>query len=105
MDINILRKAIEEFSKINPEANTTMLLIFLFIAYRGVCTQKDLEVNLGLTNATASRGVSWWTENKRYGLEGVGYVERTEDPRDRRYKLLKLTPAGKKFYDHIKRMG
>lgn len=102
MDINLLRKEIEAFAKVNPEVNANMILIFLFIAQRGICTQKDLEVHLGLTNATASRGVSWWTGTKRYGMDGIGYIERMEDPRDRRYKLLQLTPEGKKFYDKIK---
>lgn len=105
MDINVLRKELEAFAKINPEVNVTMLLIFLFIAQRGICTQKDVEVNLGLTNATASRGVSWWATVKRYGEEGVGFVERNEDPRDRRYKILKLTPAGQKFYEKLRKMG
>jgi hypothetical protein len=54
-DINSLRKEVEAFAGVNPEINATMILVFLFIAQRGMCTQKDVEVNLGLTNATASR--------------------------------------------------
>ncbi|MGJ0513740.1 MarR family winged helix-turn-helix transcriptional regulator [Methylocystis sp.] len=105
MDTNLLRREVEAFAKINPEVNANMILAFLFIAQRGVCVQKDLEVNLGLTNASASRLVSWWTDVKRFGIDGVGFVERTEDPRDRRYKLLRLTPAGKKFYDKLRAMA
>lgn len=95
----------EGFAKVDPEINATMILIFLFVAQRGLCTQKDVEVSLGLTNATASRGVSWWCEVKRFGKEGAGYVERHEDPKDRRYKLLQLTPAGKKFYEKLRALA
>lgn len=102
MDINLLRKEIEVFAKVNPEINATAILIFLFVAQRGICTQKDVEVNLGLSNATASRAVSWWTTFKRRGEEGVGYIERMEDPRDRRYKLLQLTKTGKAFYETLR---
>lgn len=104
-DVHTLRTEIEVFAKINPEMNATAMLIFLFIAQRGLCTQKDVEINLSLTNATASRAVSWWTDIKRFGHQGVGFVERMEDPRDRRYKLLKLTPTGQKFYEKLKGLG
>jgi DNA-binding MarR family transcriptional regulator len=103
MSANTLRAELEEFQKINPEVNVTAMLIFLFIAQRGITTQKDIEVSLGLTNATASRGVSWWCDVKRHGKEGAGMVERMEDPRDRRYKLVRLTKEGSEFYNKIKK--
>jgi MarR family transcriptional regulator for hemolysin len=31
-------------------------------------------------------------------LEANGYVERTEDPTDRRCKLIRMTPAGERIY-------
>lgn len=104
-DINSLRKEVEAFAGVNPEVNATMILVFLFIAQRGICTQKDVEISLGLTNATASRIVSWWCDVKRFGKEGAGFIERMEDPRDRRYKLLKMTPEGEKFYQRLKGMS
>lgn len=58
MDINALSREIETFADIDPEMQVTTMLVFLFIAQRGVCTQKDVEVGLGLTNGTASRNVS-----------------------------------------------
>ncbi len=102
MDVNILTREIETFADVDPEMQITTMLVFLFIAQRGVCTQKDVEIGLGLTNATASRNVSYWCDHKAFNVEGIGFVERTEDPRDRRYKLLRLTKAGMKFYDKVK---
>lgn len=102
MDVNTLTREIETFADVDPEMQIHTMLVFLFIAQRGTCTQKDLEVSLGLTNATASRNVSYWCERKTYTQEGIGFVERTEDPRDRRYKLLRLSKAGQKFYAKVK---
>lgn len=102
MDINKLRRGLEIFSNISPELNVTTILIFLFVAQRGTCTQKDVEVALNLTNATASRGVSYWTDFKKYDVEGVGFIDRIVNPRDKRYRLLTLTKAGKQFYEKIK---
>jgi DNA-binding MarR family transcriptional regulator len=102
MDVNVLSREIETFADIDPEMQVTTMLVFLYIAQRGVCTQKDVEIGLGLTNATVSRNVSYWCDRKSYQKEGIGYVERTEDPRDRRYKLLRLTKAGQKFYEKVR---
>lgn len=102
MDINILNRAIDLFYDVHPEMNITMAKVFIFIAQRGLCTQKDLEVALGLTNSTASRNVSWWCTQKVFGKEGIGYLERFESPEDRRYKMIRLTKEGQLFYKRLK---
>ncbi len=102
-DINEFRTALELFKdEVDPEVNVNLVLIFLEVARRGVCNQKDVEVVLNLTNATASRGVSWWSDAKRPNIPGMGFIARGEDPTDRRYKLLRLTSAGLQFYDKLK---
>lgn len=102
MDANQLRNGAELFAELDPMMQISSMLTFLFIAQRGIASQKDVENMLGLSNAAASRNVSYWAEHKKFGVEGYGFVERFEDPRDRRAKLLRLTPAGKRFYDKIK---
>ena len=102
MDVLQFAREAEAFADINPEMQLNTLLTFLFVAQRGSCNQKDLEVALGLSNATASRNVSYWTDSKRYGVDGVGFIDRVEDPQDRRYKLLTLSAKGRKFYQKIR---
>lgn len=102
MDMIKFAREVEEFSKVDPELQLNTLLVFLYVAQRGVCTQKDVELHFGMNNATASRNVAYWTEHKRYEQAGQGFVKREEDPKDRRYKLLSLTPKGKRFYDTIR---
>lgn len=48
--------------------------------------QKDLAANLGLDGSSVVRLLDI--------LSADGLVERTDDPQDRRAKLLRLTPAG-----------
>lgn len=101
MDANVLIREVEGFASIDPEMQLNTMLTFLYIARRGVCIQQDIERELGLSNATASRNVSYWTAQKAYNKPGVGFVERMEDPKDRRQRLLRLTKEGKAFFDRI----
>lgn len=101
MDANVLIREVESFAEIDPEMQLATMLTFLYIARRGVCIQQDIERELGLSNASASRNVSYWTAFKAYKKPGVGFVERTEDPKDRRQRLLRLTKEGKEFYEKL----
>jgi DNA-binding MarR family transcriptional regulator len=103
MDPNIFTREVEEFSRVDPEMQLSTMLTFLEIAKRGHCTQKDIELVLGLTNASASRNVGYWCEWQRHQVPGRGFVTREENPEDRRYKLLRLTPKGKAFYERLRR--
>ena len=55
---------------------------------RGPVRQAGLAATLGVTPRTISEMVD--------GLERDGLVERRDDPKDRRARLVYLTPAGKK---------
>lgn len=103
MDTNVLARSIEHISKnIDPELQLQTLRAFLFVAQRGSCTQKDVEMALGISNASASRNVSYWTDRRFDRKPGLGFVERVEDDHDRRFKALKLTPKGKAFYEQLR---
>ncbi len=66
------------FSQIN-------ILMRLF--HRGSTNVSEIGEQLGVTNAAASQAVD--------RLVGMGLIERTEDPEDRRTKRLELTPKGR----------
>lgn len=102
MDVNELSRGMEHFHKLNPTMQVSTMLVFLYIASKGVTNQQDIEMSLGLTGGTTSRNVSYWTDTKEFGVDGMGMVERFEDPRDRRHKILRLTPKGKRFYDLLR---
>jgi DNA-binding MarR family transcriptional regulator len=52
----------------------------------GACGVSDIGLQLGVTSAAASQMID--------RLAQMGLLERTEDPHDRRVKLLNLTPKG-----------
>lgn len=101
MDLNELINALETFSKVDGEVQIQTMLCFLYVARRGNCTQKDVEIDLRLTNAAASRNISYWTERRFDRRPGVGFIERREDDNDRRYKVLQLSPKGQSFLNQL----
>lgn len=101
MDPNALINEIETFADIDPEMQIATMLTFLYVARRGTCNQKDIELELGMSNAAASRNVSYWSDFKIRNRPGLGFIRREEDPMDRRYKVLTLTDKGKAFYQRI----
>ncbi|MGH2522298.1 MAG: MarR family winged helix-turn-helix transcriptional regulator [Anaerolineales bacterium] len=65
-----------------PQISTLMRL-----SYHGPCGVSEVGSHLGVTNAAASQMVD--------KLVQQGYLERAEDPNDRRAKQLTLTPKGR----------
>jgi len=101
MDTHLILEGTEEFAKLDPHMQLNMVRTFLYIAHRGISNQQDIELLLGTNPASASRNVAYWTDVKHGGFAGFGFIEREEDPRDRRSKLLRLTAEGKKFYQKL----
>lgn len=102
MDTIALVKQLETFASLDPEMQIPAMLAFLYVAHRGRCSQKDLEVALGFSNAAASRNVSYWTERRFDRKPGHGLMDRIEDPFDRRFKALALNNKGRAFFDKLK---
>lgn len=103
MDVNMLSKTLNYISnEIDSELQIQTLQTFLFIALRSSCGQKDIETHFGMSNASASRNVSYWTDRRFDRKPGFGFVERVEDSYDRRYKNLSLTDKGAAFFDRLK---
>jgi DNA-binding MarR family transcriptional regulator len=102
MDPHAFVQDLEVFKKISPDMQISTLLTFLYVARRGRCYQKDIEIELGLSNAAASRNISYWTDQKYYGRPGFGLLRREEDPRDRRNKMIVLTDKGRAFYESMR---
>lgn len=104
MDINLLVRSLEAFADIDPEIQLPAVMTLLFVAQRGQCSQKDVEENLGMSNSSASRNVSYWTERRFDRKPGVGFIRRQEDDHDRRTKVLSLTPTGEAFLERLRRL-
>ncbi|SRR6266498_1841049 len=65
--------------------------ILMQLHHRGGCGLSEISERFDITNAAASQLVD--------KLVHSGYLERTEDPSDRRAKVLNLTDKGRSFVD------
>ena len=95
--LNKLLLAVEEFRKIDPQFPPQMAATFIFICSHDGCSVKDIERGLGMSQSSASRNAAALSANHRTGKTGYGLIEVRADPHDARYKLLHLTPQGKRI--------
>jgi DNA-binding MarR family transcriptional regulator len=65
--------------------------ILMQLHYKGACGMSEISERFDVSAAAASQLVD--------KLVQAGYIERTEDPHDRRAKLLKLSTEGAKLVD------
>ena len=107
MDSNSLLRILEKFQEIDPAMPLSAFQAFVWVATHEGRHQYDLEVYLGATNATASRSIAWWSEWRSYkdNRPGPGFIESFPDPEDKRYRIVRLTSKGQKFWSEVKKMG
>lgn len=92
-----LAKAREVLGQVEIQQLETLL----YVAVEGQVGQQDVGTRLHLTKAAASRNVdalSSWTPKK---LKGPGFVDADDDPQNRRYKVVRITPQGQKFVSDL----
>ncbi|MBI4760741.1 MAG: MarR family winged helix-turn-helix transcriptional regulator [Chloroflexota bacterium] len=65
--------------------------VLMQLYHKGACGMSQISERFDVTPAAASQLVE--------KLVQAGYIERAEDPSDRRAKLLKLSPAGTKLLE------
>ena len=90
------------FRELDPNMGIQIIMTFLTIARHGTCTQRDLSLELGMTEGSASRAVAYWSDVRFDKQPGMNMIERFEDPRDRRFKMLRLNAKGREFYNKIR---
>lgn len=97
--INLMRlfRAIEEIRKIHPDMQTQTAAVFVAVAIDPGLTTKDIMARTGLAQSSCSRNVSLLSEWKKYEEVGLGLVVSRVDPRERRRRIVTLTPKGERF--------
>jgi len=83
-----MKRSMHDFMEFTRSSGLSMSQFgALLRLYHGeICGVSDIGVHLGVSNAAASQLVD--------RLVGLGYLERTEDQNDRRYKTLSLSFKG-----------
>jgi DNA-binding MarR family transcriptional regulator len=94
-------QAVEEFRKLDQELPTQTANTFLYITLHEGCTLKDIAEALGVAQSTMSRNVSALSKMHRLRKPGLDLVKATEDPYERRRKIVTLTPRGRQLKDRL----
>lgn len=90
---------IELFRTLDPEIQAQGLSTFLVIAMSDPepISMRVLADRVGIAQSSCSRNVAALGKIHRHGRPGHQLVESYEDSMDRRTKLVKLTPKGRRF--------
>ena len=76
-------------------------LTLLYVAMNEPCLKKDMEIALGFTTASGSRNTDYLSKINRLRQEGLDFINKVDDPDDRRQTILTLTPKGKDFINQL----
>lgn len=98
-----LTRAIEVFMDLDRGLTLFQMYAFLLVATNEGQTQKWVEEKLKTSNATASRTIAKWMEHERKGKAGLNMIRQEEDIYDRRYRILTLTPEGRKLMQRVRK--
>jgi len=84
-----MRRSVHEFIVAMKDSglSTSQLNTLMRLHYHGSCPVSGISDELGLTAAAASQIVE--------RLVGMGLIERSEDPKDRRVRQIRLTGKGR----------
>lgn len=93
-EITVLMRVLEEFRKLDPDLPIQYALSFLTLAANEGLSLGELATRLGIAQSSASRNVAALSAWHSFGKPGLDLVEAREDPRERRRKLVTLTPKG-----------
>ena len=106
MKNNSLSKIMDAFAVINPYLTAAHIRTFLYVAERKLCTQKELEVGLGMLKSGASRNVAFWVGNSKIGPSApIPFLKSEKNSENHRMRILSLTEAGRKFYKRIQTLS
>ena len=93
----VLLGAVEAIRSVDPDMSAQSMATFLIIAgSSSAVPMTELLRRTGLSTSAMSRNVALLDKyGSGPGREGLKLVTSYEDPQDRRYKVVELTPRGK----------
>ncbi|MCK6538540.1 MAG: MarR family transcriptional regulator [Anaerolineales bacterium] len=88
-----MHRSMREWARFAKSTGLSMsqFSVLMQVHHKGPCGMSEISERFDVTPAAASQLVE--------KLVQAGYLERTEDPSDRRAKLLTLSPAGAKLLE------
>ena len=100
-----LKQILHLFNTQNPgQVPVHYAIVFLFIAEHHSVTYREIEEELGSSNASASRIVNGLGDYPRHREFGFGWVERFIDPEEGRRYRVRLSAKGQAMYRDVERV-
>ena len=93
---------LEAFRKLDPDLPIQYALSFMTVAQNEGISIGELADRLGIAQSSASRNVAALSRWHSFGKAGLDLVQAQEDPRERRRKIVSLTPNGRAFLDELR---
>ena len=101
-EIATVIRVLEAFRRYDPDMPIQYALSFLTIAQHEGLSMGDLAQRLGIAQSSASRNIAALSRWHSFGKAGHDLVEAQEDPRERRRKIVSLTPRGHRLVADLK---
>ena len=101
-EIATVIRVLEAFRRYDPDMPIQYALSFLTIAQHEGLSMGDLAQHLGIAQSSASRNIAALSRWHSFGKAGHDLVEAQEDPRERRRKIVSLTPRGRRLVADLK---
>ena len=98
-----LLKIIEEMRKFDSHMESQTIAVFFYVCQYGAVdgvSMKNISKELGLAQSTVSRNC-YKLSDKIKEKPGIGLLQSFEDPTERRRKLVRLTPRGKRVHSTL----
>jgi DNA-binding MarR family transcriptional regulator len=98
-----LLKIIEEMRKFDSHMESQTIAVFFYVCQYGAVdgvSMKNISKELGIAQSTVSRNC-YKLSDKIKEKPGIGLLQSFEDPTERRRKLVRLTPRGKRVHSTL----
>lgn len=94
---------IDKFRSLNNEIQAQTIQTFLYVAMadKREIPMQEMGKALGLSQASVSRNVSFYSKINRHRNKGQGLLGSREDPKERRRKVVYLTNKGTMFMNDL----
>jgi DNA-binding MarR family transcriptional regulator len=106
-----LKKAIavlETFANYDRDMQMQTILAFLYVALENEMGRTAnvglVRDQVGVTSASATRNVQYWTDRNRYGQKGKECLESVINPANKTEKIIKLSPKGKALVKELEKL-
>ena len=100
-ELNKILRVLEELRKIDPEMQLQMAATLILVANKQGITMKELSKTLGISQASCSRNVAALSKWHRLNKPGHDLVYASEDPAERRRKIVFLTSKGEQVAETL----